>query len=113
MTGVTDLAHGQCGLTDGSSQGDWRLPEKAELLTLLDERYEYLALSNTADTGPWAEGDPFFSVQPSPYWSATEYENYSDAVWLVLFSQGYMLHYANNYFAGKTGFCYVWPVRGR
>jgi len=111
ITGVADLAHGQCGLADGSSQGDWRLPEKAELLALLDERYEYPALSNAANTGPWAEGDPFSGVQTNPYWSATAYENYSDAVWLVRFSQDYTLYYANNSFAGKTGFCYVWPVR--
>jgi hypothetical protein len=112
MTTVTDLANGQCGLMDGSSQGDWRLPERAELLTLLDERYEYPALSNAAGTDHWMEGDPFSGVQSSPYWSATAYENYSDAAWLVLFSQGYMLYYANESYAGKTGTCSVWPVRG-
>lgn len=113
MKTVADLAIGQCGLTDGSAQGDWRLPEKAQLLTLMSERYESPALSNAAGTGPWREGDPFSGVQPSPYWSATGYENYSDAVWFVLFSQGYRLYYANNSYARKTGFCYVWPVRER
>lgn len=111
MTAVADLANGQCGLTDGSFAGDWRLPERIEVLALLDERYEYPALGNAAGTGQWEEGDPFFDVQPGSYWSATGYENYSNAVWLVFFSQGYMLYYANNSFAGKTGFCSVWPVR--
>ena len=112
MTAVADLANGQCGLTDGSSQGDWRLPERAELLTLLDERYEYPALSNTAGTDQWREGDPFSGVQSDPYWSATAYENYPDAAWLVVFSQGYMLYYGNESYAGKAGTSFVWPVRG-
>jgi hypothetical protein len=111
MTSVADLAHGQCGLTDGSSQGDWRLPERAELLTLLDERYEYPALSNSAGTDQWREEDPFSDVQSDPYWSATAYENYPDAAWLVVFSQGYMLYYGNESYAGKTGTSFVWPVR--
>jgi hypothetical protein len=112
MIAIEGLANGQCGLTDGSSQGDWRLPERTELLTLLNERYEYPALSNAAGTGPWTEGDPFSGVQSSPYWSATAYENYPDVAWLVLFSQGYMLYYANESYAHKTGTGYVWPVRG-
>jgi hypothetical protein len=112
MTAVADLAHGQCGLTDGSFQGDWRLPERAELLTLLDERYESPALSNATGTDQWMEGDPFSGVQSAPYWSATAYGNYPDAAWLVLFSQGYMLYYANDSYAGKTGTSSVWPVRG-
>jgi len=112
MIAIEGLEDGQCGLTDGSSQGDWRLPEKFELQTLLDERYEHPALSNAAGTGQWMEGDPFSGVQSSPYWSAMAYENYPDAAWLVLFSQGYMLYYANESYASKTGTCSVWPVRG-
>ena len=96
---------------DGSSAGNWRLPEKSELQTLLDERYEHPALSNAAGTGQWREGDPFFVVQSGPYWSATTYENYPDAAWLVRFSQGYMLYYVNESYARKTGTGYVWPVR--
>ena len=111
MTAIEGLANGQCGLTDGSSQGDWRLPEKSELQTLLDERYEHPALSNATGTGQWMEGDLFSGVQSNPYWSATAYKNYPDVAWLVLFSQGYMLYYANESYAHKTGTYYVWPVR--
>jgi hypothetical protein len=109
---AANLADGQCGLTDGSVAGDWRLPEKFELQTLLDERYDYPALSNAAGTNQWTEGDPFFGVQTSPYWSATAYNNYPDAAWIVRFNQGYMLYYANQSYAGKTGTCVVWLVRG-
>jgi hypothetical protein len=33
---ANNLANGQCGLTDGSSAGDWRLPNIRELLSLVD-----------------------------------------------------------------------------
>jgi hypothetical protein len=108
---AANLADGQCGLTDGSSPGDWRLPGKVELQTLLDERYEQPALSNTAGTGPWIEGDPFFAVQSKPYWSASTHKSYPDVMWFVSFSQGYMLYYSNESFARKTATCYVWLVR--
>lgn len=31
-----NLAHGSCGLTDGSVAGDWRLPNRKELMSLVD-----------------------------------------------------------------------------
>jgi hypothetical protein len=112
MTAAANLADGHCGLMDGSSAGDWRMPEKFELQTLLDERYDYPALSNAAGTNQWTEGDPFSDAQSGPYWSATAYNNYPDAAWLVHFNQGYMLYYANQSYAHKRGVGYVWPVRG-
>jgi len=111
MAAVASLADGHCGLMDGSSLSDWRVPEKFELQTLLDERYDYPALSNAAGTGQWTEGDPFFGTQSGPYWSVTAYDNYPDAVWFVVFSQGYMLFYANESYAHKRGVGYIWPVK--
>jgi hypothetical protein len=111
-TAVANLADGHCGLMDGSSAGDWRLPERFELQTLLDERYDYPALGNATGTAQWTEGEPFSAVQSDPYWSATAYENRPDVAWFVSFSQGYMLYYAYNSYAGKTGTCFVWLVRG-
>ena len=105
MTAIEGLANGQCGLTDGSAQGDWRLPERAELLTLLDERYEYPALSNAAGTGSWMEGDPFSGVQSSPYWSATAYKNYPDVAWLG--SPHMDQRVSDNALQGGSGLCRV------
>jgi hypothetical protein len=65
------LAVDYCGLTDDSSSGDWRLPNRFELASLLNLEYVNLAITNTAGTGQWPEGDPFNNLQANFYWSAT------------------------------------------
>jgi hypothetical protein len=35
LTGANTLQDGECGLTDGSSPGDWRMPNLYELLSVL------------------------------------------------------------------------------
>lgn len=106
-TAVAGLADGQCGLTDGSTAGDWCLPESVELQMLLNERYMYPGLRNTAGTDQWIEGDPFSGVlQLGPYWSATTCENYPDAARLVLLGYGY-----GDCYERKTRSYNVWPVR--
>ena len=92
------LADGNCGLTDGSSAGDWRLPTVKELQSLIDFKQYDPALPN---------GHPFTKVQSSSYWSATDYVNEDTYAWHVY-----------TYFGGvftniKSGYYYVWPVRGK
>ncbi len=53
------LASGTCGLTDGSSASDWRLPTKEEWEAFVDTNYLNPALSNTAGTAKWTEGNAF------------------------------------------------------
>lgn len=36
ISAVNSLANGQCGLTDGSSAGSWRMPNRKEMLSLAD-----------------------------------------------------------------------------
>jgi Protein of unknown function (DUF1566) len=36
LTTIRSLASGQCGLTDGSTAGQWRMPNRAEMLSLSD-----------------------------------------------------------------------------
>ena len=111
MTAAASLADGQCGLTDGSAAGDWHLPKRDALLTLIDKRYQYPALSNEAGTDHWMEGDPFSGVQSDYYWSSTTYEYNPYAAWLVLLDHCYV-YYDSVYYDRKIRSHYVWPVRG-
>jgi hypothetical protein len=92
------LQSGYCGLTDNSNAGEWRLPTKKELQSLVD-------LANHSPSLP--TGHPFTGVQEDFYWSST-----SQAVdpayyaWVVYMSIGHMN------INGKSGSSYVWPVRG-
>lgn len=57
------LANGDCGLTDGSLAGDWRLPNIKELQSIIDYGQNSPALP---------PGHPFTDVQTSNYyWSST------------------------------------------
>lgn len=106
MRAAASLTDGQCGLTDGSATGDWRLPKRAELLTLVGELYKYLTLRNTMGTDQWREGHPFSGVQLGPYWSATTCESYPTTAWLVL-----SLYHGRIDYESKTHPHYVWLVR--
>jgi serine/threonine protein kinase len=105
MQWAAKLAHGQCGLSDGSKAGDWHLPTKDEWEAMMDKRYSAPALSNAAGTGQWKEGDAFSDVPTSLawYWSSTEYN--TSSAWSVLLSVGYVDY------LGKTNTNYVWAVR--
>ena len=106
LTDCNTLNSGECGLTDGSLAGDWRLPNHKELFSLVDAEYYSPALSNTAGTGKWTEGDPFTSVQSTLYWSGTSYAYDPDYAWIV------GMYHGNVYYYGKPYYSYVWPVRG-
>ena len=112
MQSAAKLADGQCGLSDGSKTGDWRLPTKEEWEAMVDEKYvdrenySQPALSNAAGTGPWKEGDAFSGVQSSIYWSSTTYANSAVFAWGVGLFSGYVSG------TGKASTYYVWPVRG-
>ena len=100
------LASGSCGLTDGSSADDWRLPNKKELISLTHDGYYEPTLSNTAGTAKWSEGDPFTGVKSAQYWSSTGFSTINNYAWSVNMGSGYVLSY------DKYTSLYVWPVRG-
>ena len=98
LTWCNNLAHGDCSLTDSSSEGQWRLPNRFELESLLD-----LSKNNPAiPTG-------FTNVVTSAaayYWSSSTNAGDTDNAWDVRLKDGYVFH------ASKGNDYYVLPVRG-
>jgi hypothetical protein len=88
MQWAAELAHGSCGLRDGSRAGMWRLPTLYEWKAMVDKRYENPALSNAAGTGQWKEGDAFLNVQASlgRFWSSTKRNR--NSIWGVRLDSG-------------------------
>jgi len=71
LTDCATLNSGEAGLSDGSVEGDWRLPNLHELESLRHMGFYSPAVPNTAGTGKWSEGNPFIGVQSGNYWSST------------------------------------------
>jgi len=105
-----ELENGSCGLTDGSSAGDWRLPNVKELQSLIDYGFSNPALPDTAGTGKWTDGDPFTNVQTGAttgyYWTSTWPEFDSFSHYYVDVTRGRVSD------ADSESSYYVWPVRG-
>lgn len=99
-----DGSGGDCGLSDSSNAGDWRLPNVQELQSLVHYGVHDPAIPNTAGTGQWAEDDPFNDVQSFNYWTSTTYASNTDQAWDVLLTIGRV----NNHDKGNMH--YVWPV---
>ena len=96
LSDSNELESGLCGLTDGSSAGDWRLPNRFELESLLDmENYN-----------PALPSGHLFTNVLSFYWSTTTNAELADYAWYVDMYLGYVGYY------GKSTNRYVWPVRG-
>jgi hypothetical protein len=102
------LAAGQCGLTDGSSAGDWRLPTKAEWEATIARAIGCTPmLTNDAGTGCLIPGPTSFTgVQSYLYWSSSAHEGNPIFAWF-----GDLL-YGNAGNFNKDYSFFVWPVRG-
>ncbi len=70
-----EVNDGECGLSDGSGAGDWRLPNIRELVSLMTFKYRKPALSNADGSAQWNEGNPFNNGQvlqeTALYWTST------------------------------------------
>jgi hypothetical protein len=98
LTDCNTLAANGTTLTDGSVAGDWRLPNKRELFSLIDDSNYNPALPT---------GHPFTGVQSDNYWSSTTSAAFTaDGAWYVILYHGAV-------FLGQRVLpFYVWPVRG-
>ncbi|WP_130472449.1 DUF1566 domain-containing protein, partial [Candidatus Magnetaquicoccus inordinatus] len=74
---ANNLSSGQCGLSDGSGVGMWRLPNRKELSSLLDLGRENPALPND---------HPFLNPQFTNYWTSTTASFYTDKAFMVSFA---------------------------
>ena len=109
---AAQLADGQCGLTDGSLPGDWRLPTIEEWQVIVDAANANSCgeptVPDVLGTGCCGTGTCAFSgVQSSVYWSATTLDaGEPNLAWVANLSIG--LVFADS----KTISHFVWPVRG-
>ena len=94
---ANSLADGTCGLSDGSSAGEWRLANTNELRSLFDPALGAPYLPT---------GHPFTGVQSNFYWSSTSVANNTDNAWEVSLRDGKVIS------SNKRNTNYVWPVRG-
>lgn len=100
----SNLSDGVCGLTDSSGIGDWRLPNKNELLSLIDYGHYSPALPI---------GHIFTNVQTNFYWSSnTSLSNpninyNTNSAWYVHIGSGFVGFDLKSY-----SYPSAWPVRG-
>ncbi|MBK1644076.1 hypothetical protein CKO25_05300 [Thiocapsa imhoffii] len=89
------LKSGEAGLSDGSVEGDWRLPTLSELRALTTNPEQILRGSP----------GPFSGVRSDRYWSSTSVAADPSLAWTV---QTNIVVAMGKSFSGD----YVWPVRG-
>jgi hypothetical protein len=108
INAAAGLEDGECGLTDGSSPGDWRLPTEAEWQATFKSGCTNPPLANTPGTGCYGAGlgrGVFHGIQLALYMSSLASESWPDTVRRAGLTTGGMLD------AQKSLSSYVWPVR--
>ena len=100
MAEAQQLTAGSCGLSDGSSAGQWRVPNVWEMESIIDESSSAPALT---------AGSPFVNITGGGYWTSTSIFGGPDA-WVIDLSSGqYIDDTVTNL---KTNTLAVWAVKG-
>jgi uncharacterized delta-60 repeat protein len=110
MQGATSLSNGDCGLTDGSSAGDWRLPTKAEWDAFTCTQYLNPAICDTSGYAQWTQDNPFtccdgssLEIQDLRLWTST-----LEDIWLSYVGR---VDDGSTYLGGHSLYLHVWPLR--
>ncbi|MBN2301304.1 MAG: DUF1566 domain-containing protein, partial [Lentisphaerae bacterium] len=98
LTAANSLSNGFCDLTDGSTAGDWRLPNVREFESLLDYGLNSPALPS---------GHPFDNVQSVYYWSSSTFAQDTSCGWIV-----HLYSAIVNYGGKNVSKWFVLPVKG-
>jgi hypothetical protein len=100
---ANNLHSGDCGLTDGSVAGDWRIPNRNEFLSLIDVEIDKAECwDNTAL--PCIH--PFIHLAEGEYWTSTR-SNDAAGAWTMY------LYIGQPIYRGKSEIHLVWPVRSQ
>ena len=103
------LADGQCGLGDGSSPGDWRLPTREEWQAIVDQANANSCMApfypDTHGLGCCSGSCAFDDVQSASYWASSTIAASPDFAWSANLATGMVS------FAGKSSVKFVWAVR--
>jgi len=92
---ASELENGIAGLSDGSQNGDWRLPTKSELV----------GITTGDESVSSSEMRAFSGVESGYYWSSTCHASDTSYAWIVYLGNGGVD------VDDKAGSNYVWPVR--
>jgi len=95
---ANNLSSGTCGLTDGSVAGEWRLPNRKELLSLINRQQ--------VDNSVWLNASGFSGVQPGIYWTSSTSAQSGYYAWCVDMKES-----KTSLFHKVYSSFYVWPVR--
>lgn len=98
-----------CHDLDGGTNG-WRLPNRNELLSLLNMQYFNPSLGNTNSTAKWTANNPWSSIKTSPYWSSTT--SPSTGTNYAMTVSVYDGNASSGTLKTSTNSAYAWPVRG-
>ncbi len=106
---TNDLTGGDCGLTDGSRAGDWRLPSKEELEELVVPgcpTAPKIVGNASPTTGCYSDG-PWANAVQSGYWSSSSHVAIQGVAWGVNTDDGSVVA------SPKIGLgtAPIWPVR--
>jgi len=101
LSACNGLAADGGALRDGSMAGDWRLPNRKEMESLVD-------LGNHHPALPSDHSAVFVNVQSAYYWTATGYSGSPGEAWSVDLESG-----SSTYGNKDVYLDYVWPVRDK